>query len=95
MRVALNYSTLLPKQLRYTEFKQLKELYGVRSKIVHGNYKINRKYTVAGEQHDLDEIAKMSKETLREVIHLFLKDDELRLVGEINGDFWEKRYFNE
>ena len=93
LRVALNYSTLGLKNEAHERFKKLKDMYKVRSKIVHGDHKPDVPYKVAGLPKSIDEIAMMSKEVLRELVRKFAEDDQLRLIAKLDIEYWERRYF--
>ena len=93
LRVALNYASLSTKDLRHRNFRRLKDLYNVRSRIVHGD-RPDKSYRVDGVNYQLPEIAAMSKELLRELIHLFVLNDDLRHNARIDSAFWENKYFD-
>lgn len=93
-RVALNYASLSPKTVRQSNYRKLKDLYNVRSKIVHGAYKAGTSYKIDGVTREINEIALASKALLRELIQRFVNDDGLREQIKINTKFWEAKYFS-
>lgn len=94
LRVALNYATLGPSESARSRFRTLRDLYKVRSKIVHGDHKEGGTYKVCGSARSTNEIADISKALLRNLIHTFIHDDKLRSeVKKLDIGFWEERYF--
>ena len=93
-RVALNYASLSPKTVRQSNYRKLKDLYNVRSKIVHGAYKAGTSYEIDGVTREINEIALASKALLRELIQRFVNDDGLRKQIKIDTKFWEAKYFS-
>lgn len=93
MRVALNYACLCSREQRRARYRTLKDLYKVRSKIVHGDYKANGTFTIAGVSKQVSEIAAESKAILRDLIRTFVMDEQLRHKAKVDSAFWEERYF--
>jgi hypothetical protein len=93
MRVALNYATLSPPNRRHHNYRRLKDLYKVRSRIVHGDFKPGSSYKVDDSSLNISEVATISKELLRELIHAFVANDELRIKAKLDVPYWEQRYF--
>lgn len=94
LRVALNYSTLGPVASAQERFRELRDLYKVRSKIVHGDEDVSGLYRVGDRKCSLDEIARRSIDLLRRVVHQFVNDPDLRSVAKLDTSYWEARYFD-
>jgi Apea-like HEPN len=93
-RVALNYASLSPKTVRQSNYRKLKDLYKVRSNIVHGKFKPGTSYKIDGVPHEINEAAVASKALLRELVRWFVSADDLREHADIDTKFWEGRYFS-
>jgi hypothetical protein len=91
-RLAMNYATFGPPTERHGRYRKLRDLYKVRSRIVHGA-KEGDTYKLDDRTYSLYEISNLSKALLREVIREFVDNQALRSLPSLSAKFWEDRYF--
>lgn len=73
-RFSLNYSALFPKEGRQEAFYLARQLYDLRSKIVHGDI-LKENVKIGGKEMSISEVAKLAKSILRTTIVKFLSSD--------------------
>ncbi len=91
-RIAMNYATLGLDDDSYTRYRRLRDLYKVRSKIVHGAKEAD-KYLVDGAYLAQGEIASKAKAVLRDVIKHIVGSPDLKDLNSLDDEVWEARYF--
>lgn len=89
-RMAMNFSTLQQPSTKKDAYRKMRDIYSARSKIVHGA-KLSQEYKINGKTCSVHEVATIAKESLREAINVFLKDQTLSKESNID---WERRYFS-
>lgn len=82
-RVALNYGFLGPIADRRKRFDDIREVYKIRSSVVHGG--LNK------DASRLYKHAQLAKECLRDALTRFLTDESLMGNKKLDGDFWLDR----
>lgn len=91
-RIAMNYATLGLEDDSYTRYRGLRDLYKVRSKIVHGAREADT-YPVDGAYLAQGDIASKAKTVLRDVIKHIVSCPDLRDRSSLDDAVWEARLF--
>jgi Apea-like HEPN len=93
LRIPMNFSTLVEPELKFKHFQELRDLYSLRSKIVHGNSNSDS-FKVGEANVTLQEAAQTARHLLRLALHKFVSDPFLRGEEKLNSRVFEERYFS-
>lgn len=94
LRIPMNFSTLVEPESKFRYFQITRDLYSLRSKIVHGNPNSDS-FKIGEVNMTLQEAAQTARQLLRLAIHRFVSDSFFRGEEKLNSRFFEERYFSQ